>query len=106
MIRGGMKAMTQRTTKAEHFVAVLYFKIQQINNDRIDEDIPGQVYAKKSIISMRTDFCEVQGCFIRLAGSDPDSSSRIHFLPWPAYEWRERCSLRRRERLLVIPTYR
>ena len=36
MICGCMKAMTQRTSEPEHFLAVLYLKIQQINNNRID----------------------------------------------------------------------
>ena len=77
---------------------------------------------------------DLPACFV--AGSDVLSNISSHFLPlpdlrncsrnladlwlvnnsvcitvnlpisWPAFEWWQRCSLRRRDRSLVIPTYR
>jgi hypothetical protein len=46
LICGGMKAVTQRTSEAEHFGFVLHLKFQQINNKGIDVYIIPQ-FAKK-----------------------------------------------------------
>jgi len=39
MICGSIEAMTQRISEPEYFMTVSHLKIQQIDNDRIDEDL-------------------------------------------------------------------